>query len=127
MMGLMLVGVGMLMAQEPKKEPEPAPKVRGMLPKFYKQLGLSDDQRQTIYRVQGRYSAQIEALLEQVRKLRAEENAEIEKVLTEAQKTRLKELKLGETGKPKDSDTKPIDKGVTEKKTADKPPEDNKP
>jgi hypothetical protein len=114
-----LVGAGLVLAQEPKKDPEPPPRVKGMLPKHFKSLGLSDDQRQAIYTLLARYAGRIEALAEQIRKLRAEEAMEIDKVLTDAQKARLRELKLGDVGKPKDKD-------VEKKPDAEKKPDDKK-
>jgi hypothetical protein len=121
----LLAGVGLVLAQEPKKDPEPPPRVKGMLPKFFKSLGLSDEQRQAIYALQARYGGRIEVLAEQIRKLRAEEAMEIDKVLTEAQKARLRELRLGEIGKPKDKDAEK--KPDAEKKSeGEKKPEDKK-
>jgi hypothetical protein len=128
---VLCVGVGWLVGQDPKKEPEPPARVRGTLPRYYKQLGLSDEQKRAVYTVQGRYRDKIEALAEQIRKLRAEEAQEFEKVLTDAQKARLRELKLGESSKPKDADVKAADKGSADKKVPVKPlklvPEDKKP
>jgi hypothetical protein len=120
---VLCLGVGWLCAEDPKKD-EPAARPRGTLPKFFKGLGLSDDQKRDVYRVQARYRGKIDALLEQVRLLRKEEAMEIEKLLTAAQKDRLRELKLGEADKP-------ADKVPAEKKEGVKPlklvPEDKKP
>jgi TolA-binding protein len=120
LMVVLAVGVVALVGEPGSGAPE---KMKGKLPPNYKKLGLSEEQTQAIYKLQSKYGAQIEELAQQIRKLRAEENAEIEKVLTDAQKESLKQLRLGELGKPKDAEPKAIDKGVGEKK----PPEDKKP
>jgi hypothetical protein len=115
---LLLAG-GWLLGDDPKKGDTPPPRVKGMLPQNYKKLGLTDQQTQEIYRIRGRYGAKIDALKQQIAELQEEERAEAEKVLTDAQKARLKELRLGDT-KVKDKDTKegPTDKPTD--KTADK-------
>jgi hypothetical protein len=106
----LLMTTAIILAQEPKKEPAtpPPPRVRGILPKYFKSFGLSDQQKQDIYRVQATYGAKIDALVAQIKALHAEELMAIEKQLTDAQKARLKELKLGET-KPAEPDVKKDD------------------
>jgi hypothetical protein len=74
-----------------------APKVKG-LPKYYSKLGLTDKQKDHIYTIQGRYHAKIDALDKQIKELKAAQKKEVENVLTDAQKARLRELLLGETG-----------------------------
>jgi len=68
---------------------------------------------QQVYRAQSRYHAQIAELDAKIKELKKTEKAEMEKVLTAAQKARLKEIVAGEDKKP---DTAP-----------DKKPEDKKP
>ncbi len=99
-----------------KKDPET--KAKGVLPKFYKSLGLTDDQKQTIYKVQTSYNAKIDALQKQVKDLRAEEAAAIEKTLTKSQMDRLLELKTESLKLDKDKDGK--DKKDKDKASKDK-------
>lgn len=96
-------------AQPPKpgagKPGDPPPPVtRGQLPTYWKQLGLTDEQKAQVYGVQGKYRAQIAALERQIKALRAEQRKDLEKILTDAQKTRLKEIISSRTpgagGKP---------------------------
>lgn len=84
-----VVAVGMLAGQEP-----PKPKASS-----WGQLGLSDDQKQKVYKIQAEYADKLAPLEKQqhelakkIAALRAEERKEMEKVLTEEQKKRLKEL-----------------------------------
>jgi hypothetical protein len=74
-------------AATPAKEPDRS-RVR-RLPSYYGQIGLSDPQRQAIYRLQEAYSEQIDALEKQLETLKARRDQEIENVLTAAQKQRL--------------------------------------
>jgi hypothetical protein len=62
--------------------PDPTHRV----PPGYSKLGLTDQQREAIYKVQGKYYPQIQALEKQVDALRAKREAECEAVLTPAQK-----------------------------------------
>jgi Spy/CpxP family protein refolding chaperone len=107
--------VGWLVAADDKKagdEPKDttSPK-KGTLPTGWKKLGLSDSQTQEIYKIRSKYRAKLDELEQQLRELRQQERAEEYKVLTDAQKARLKEL--GEeryTGEvPKKDDAKKDD------------------
>ncbi len=115
---LLLAG-GWLMGEDPKKaDTDPVGKA-GTLPPNWKKLGLDDKQVREVRRIRGTYAAKIAALQQKISELREEENAELEKVLTDAQKARLKEVKLGETPKPKDDKDKAPDKAPSKEK-ADK-------
>jgi hypothetical protein len=105
----LLTASAWLLAQDTpdvKKPPEAPTKVRGYLPKYFKSLGLSDEQKQTIYKLRASYAAKVDALTEQIRALHKAEAAEIDKLLTDAQKARLKELKLGEQPKAGEGEDK---------------------
>ena len=67
--------------------PDPAHR----LPPGYSKLGLSDQQREAIYRIQGKYYPQIQALEKQAAALREKREAECEAVLKPAQKRLLTE------------------------------------
>ncbi len=119
---LLLAG-GWLMGEDPKKvDPEPIGKT-GMLPPNWKKLGLTDQQTRDVRRVRGTYTAKIDALKQKIAELLEEEKVELEKLLTDAQKARLREIKLGETTKPKPDPDKTPDKvpDKTPEKTTDKP------
>ncbi len=100
-----LAGTWPLSAQEPKSSQgdskskmktakrvnDPARRV----PYNFGQLGLSDEQRETIYKIQARNAPKIEALEKQLDALRAESLRECENVLTSAQKQMLAERRGG--------------------------------
>ncbi|MFN4260395.1 MAG: hypothetical protein ACK4RK_13960 [Gemmataceae bacterium] len=69
-------------------------KIRGMLPPYWGKLGLSVEQKQQVYQTQAKYRAKIQDLERQMEELRKQEKVELEKVLTPAQKDRLRELIL---------------------------------
>jgi Spy/CpxP family protein refolding chaperone len=73
----------------------PAGRVRGQLPQNWGKLGLSDEQRQKIYKVRADYGNKIDALQKQISALRSAERKEMEKVLTDAQRARLREILAG--------------------------------
>ncbi len=109
--GATLGVVGGLSSADDKVEP----RARGQLYPNWKKLGLSDSQVQEIYKIQTKYRTKIEALEVQIRELKKQERSDAEKVLTDAQKARLKEILSGDA---------PKDKTPTKDKT---PPKDKVP
>ncbi len=99
---LLVVGVlmgGWLCGQDKN----PPARVKGTLPAHWKDLGLTDQQKQLVYRTRASYREKINALDAMIKELKKAEKAELEKILTPAQKDRLKELLTGETKeKPKE-------------------------
>lgn len=85
----LVVALGTLHGQE-KKEP-PA---KGQLPPQWKKLSLSEEQTKKIYAVQTEYRGKIAELEDKVKELRKQERLDLEKVLTDGQKARLKEILL---------------------------------
>jgi hypothetical protein len=81
-----------------QKQPTPAKETpvpsRVSLPQYYSRLGLSPDQRKEILRKRGEYRAKIDDLLSQIKRLREQEKSDLEKVLTQAQRDRLREILL---------------------------------
>jgi hypothetical protein len=71
---------------------------RGSLPANWAKLGLSDDQKQQIYTIQSDYRVRIDALNRQIKDLQAKERAELRKILTDAQRARLKEIVASRAG-----------------------------
>lgn len=70
-------------------------KIRGVLPSHYGQLNLSQEQRQTIYKIQNEYADKIEDLQKKIEEVKAERNAKYLKTLTKGQRERLDEIKKG--------------------------------
>ena len=102
----LLIG-GALHGQQDKKDAKDTAKAKGTLPANWGKLGLSDEQKRKVYKLQGDYNEKIGALEKQVKELKATEKAEMEKVLTDAQKARLKEILLGKVpGDDKKDDKK---------------------
>lgn len=116
--GLALVGAflagGVLLNQvvlqaQDKVEPKP----RGTLYPKWRDLGLTKEQTEKIYRIQGEHRAKIDKLEAEIKKLKDVERAEAMKILTPAQVQRLKELTTGAVTPPppeKDKTSKPTDK-----------------
>ncbi len=93
-------GRALVIAQiEKVAKPEKTPSPR--LPNNFGKLELSDAQKDQIYAAQARYNGQIDVLEEQIKSLKEKRDAEIEKVLSLAQKQKLKTLQT-EPKKKKD-------------------------
>lgn len=110
MVAALLVSGG-LWGDEPKQPTTPV-RIRRSLPTYWSKLGLSDEQKQKLYATQAEYGVKIAALQKQIKDLQKQQRAAMEKVLTEAQKTRLREIvaeKLPKSTAPKD-DKKPNSK-----------------
>ena len=87
--------------QDNKKEQKPAPKdepevkYKGVLPRNWSKLGLSEIQKQEIYKVQTKYNKEIDALEEKIKELKAAKAKDEKAVLTAEQKKRLEVILLG--------------------------------
>lgn len=90
-------------------------KIRGRLPTYWRQLGLSKDQVTKVYKIQADYGAKVKALQDQIKQLNSEEKGKLLEVLTDNQKKRLREIYLKKAGfdplAPKEKDKSPKDKG----------------
>jgi Spy/CpxP family protein refolding chaperone len=95
---------------KPKDSKDPAPKMRGQLPQNWGKLGLSDEQKQKIYDAQNKHRAKIDALQKQITELKDQEKKDMENVLTDAQKARLREIVAGKAPADGKTETKPKDK-----------------
>jgi len=83
-------------AQEPKVPPsetktKPAPAKRSFdparrVPAYFGQLGLTNEQRESIYKIQAKHLPKIEALEKQIAQIRAQNLTECEGILTASQK-----------------------------------------
>ena len=91
-----LLLVGWLVAADDKKttddKTDTGGHAKGQLPPGWKGLGLTDAQKASIYTIQSNYRGKIEELEQKIHDLKAQERAEELKVLTDAQKARLKEI-----------------------------------
>src|SRR5262245_31093085 len=100
---LLLFPVAWVLCQElepPKAKDEPAKATKPALPKGWLKLGLTDAQKQESYKVRARFGEPIRRLQEQLDALKAEERAELEKILTPEQRKQLRGIIDGE--KPKE-------------------------
>lgn len=88
---------------DPKKEEPKA--VKGQLPTYWKMLGLTDKQVQDVYKIQGKYNDEIDALEAKIKELKEKMSKERLEVLTPEQKKRLEDIlkdKAGTGDKSKD-------------------------
>jgi Spy/CpxP family protein refolding chaperone len=92
---LLVVAGGFVVADDKTPDTKaPAVKGRAPLPQHWTKLGLTDAQRDKVYDIRSSYRAKIDDLERQIKDLRKKERAEMEEVLTDAQKSRLRELML---------------------------------
>ena len=89
-----------LVAQTPKPA-EPEPKAKGQLPQYWKQIGLTEDQVQKVYKIQNKYNADIDKLEAQIKELKDKMAKERSEVLTAEQKKRLEDIIKGKAGTDK--------------------------
>ncbi len=90
------------MSQRPKPK---APAVKGRLPAYYGKLEVDDKQKESIYKIQASYDAQIDKLTEELAALKTKRDGEIRAVLTKEQQKKL-DAAIEEAKKPKE---KPAD------------------
>jgi len=65
---------------------------KGRLPAYYKEV-VTDEQKEKIYAIQMKYYEEIRSLKDKLLALVKQQSAEIEAVLTEAQKTQIEQLR----------------------------------
>lgn len=75
-----------------------APKGRGQLPTYWAQLGLTDLQKQSVYKIQGKYNEETDKLELQIKEIKGKMAEERSKVLTAEQKTRLEDILKAKAG-----------------------------
>lgn len=96
-------------AKKDKDEKKDPPKIKGFLPRGFKDLGLSKAQIEKIYTAQNEHRKKIAELQAKIGELKKSENAEVFKVLTEDHREKYLKNKGVETkdkGKDKDKDKK---------------------
>jgi hypothetical protein len=111
---VILLAGGWLMGDDKKSNPNDPPPVRVSLPPNFKKLGLTDTQRRDILRVRANYAGKIDKLKQEIAELQQQEKADVEKLLTDAQRARLREIRSGDTGKDKDK-APPVKPATTDK------------
>lgn len=96
------VGLGAIVAQD-------SGKAKGRLPANYGKIGLTDEQKQSIYDIMAKYKKESDDLDKKVKDLNAKRKGEIDKVLNEDQKKALKKLNEGakKSDEPKKTDEAP--------------------
>ena len=95
--GLMVMSGG-LIGQDKKDDPkkgEPTGKLTGRLPPNWTKIGLTDDQKKEIYKIQSKYELEIEKLDAKIKELRSTRDTEVKALLTADQKKRLEEIVIG--------------------------------
>jgi len=88
--------------QDKKEDKKDPPKIVGVLPPNWGKLGLSDDQKQQVYKLQKEHKDKIEVLEKQIKMLKEEDRMKREAVLTDEQKQKLKDILSGKFGEKKD-------------------------
>ncbi len=94
------IGFGVIFAQDTGKK-------KGILPPNYGKIGLTDEQKQDIYKILAKYKGEGDELSLKLKELNIKRSLEIEKILNEDQKKALKKLNDAKTRKaeePKKSD-----------------------
>jgi hypothetical protein len=95
LLGGVLILSGGVVGQDAKKKDEPTVKVKGMLPANWSKIGLTDPQRQEIYKIQGKYGEEINKLEAKIKELKSARDKDMKAVLTADQKKRLEDVLTG--------------------------------
>lgn len=82
-------------AKDVKKDDTPPVKAKGFLPQHWGKIGLADDQKQDIYKIQGKYSGEIDKLEAKIKEMKGTRDKEMKAVLTADQKKKLDEILTG--------------------------------
>ncbi len=90
LLALALLVSGGLHAQDKKDA-----KIKGVRPANWAKLGLTDEQKQKVYQAQAEHKEKIAELQKQIDDLKAKEKADLEKLLTDEQKKRFKDILAG--------------------------------
>ena len=108
---MLIVGLltsGFLMGEDKKTDKEPV-FITKKLPVGFSKLGLSQKQKTEIYKIRAKYSSKIDELKQQIADLQKKEKSDVENVLTDGQKTLLKEIRAGGSTKEKEINDKPTE------------------
>ena len=92
---VMLAGLVTPIVVAQDKKDSPPGKVRGQLPQNWGKLGLTDEQKQKIYEIRNKARVKIDELKAQIKDLQDQEEKDMVKVLTDTQRSRLREIFAG--------------------------------
>jgi len=81
-----------LQGQDKKDDKKETPFIRGVLPPNFGKIGLSEEQKQKIYKIQADAREKIGELEKKIAEMKAKEKQDLLGVLTEEQKKKLKEI-----------------------------------
>ena len=76
-------------------------KGRGQLPTYWGQLGLTDLQKQNVYKIQGKHNEESDKLELQIKEMKVKMVEERGKILTPEQKSRLEDILKAKAGTAK--------------------------
>jgi len=102
-----LLGSNGLTGQDPAKKDEtkkedkknePAGKYKGTLPQNWREIGLTDNQKQEVYRIQTKYNEKIDKLEAEIKELKTKMSDDRFKVLTAEQKKSLEAILKAKAG-----------------------------
>ncbi len=92
-------------APEPKEKDSskdaPEKGDKGQLPTYWKQLGLSDEQKAKVYKLNAKYAGEIDKLEAQIKEMKAKLAKERNEILDPAQKKKLEEIYKKKSGTDK--------------------------
>lgn len=89
---------GPITGQDPTKKEEPKkeePKAKGFLPMGWRDLGLSDAQKQQVYKIHAKYAEDIDKLEAQIKELKGKMAKERLEVLSPEQKKKYEDYLKG--------------------------------
>jgi len=95
LLGGALILSGGVVGQDAKKNDNPPVKIKGMLPANWSKIGLTNDQKQEIYKIQGKYGSEIDKLEAKIKELKSSRDKEMKAVLSADQKKRLDDVLTG--------------------------------
>ena len=77
------------------KKDEPPTKVKGFLPQNWGKIGLTEDQKQDVYKIQGKHNGEIDKLEAKIKEIKSARDKEMKGVLNADQKKKLDEILTG--------------------------------
>lgn len=76
-------------ADDPKAKAKEKAPAKGRLPQYYGKLEVDDKQKESIYKIQASYDAQIDKLTDELAALKSKRDGEIRAILTKEQQKKL--------------------------------------
>ncbi len=91
---------GPALTADPSPAPTPTTAKKAALPRFWKKLGISDEQKVKAYAITGDARSKIAELEAQITAVKAEEHKRLNDILTPEQRSHLAELLTGTPATP---------------------------